>query len=87
MMYSTCIASGGYANLNTVSYDDSSTVNNRSWRIRNRLPSSRKICVFNGNDLVSSLYVEVYSSSVLWNSALPDDQASSWYTQSSGGNC
>jgi hypothetical protein len=77
----------GYQNLNNFTYGDSTNVNNRSWRIRNRLANNRKICVFNGFDLNNSLYVEVYSSTVYWNAALPDDQASSWYLQASLGTC
>lgn len=89
MMYSSYIAGNdtNYENLNSRSYDDSSTVNNRSWRIRNRLASSRKICVYDGFDLNNSLYVEVYSTTVYWDAGLPDDQASSWHTTSQLGNC
>lgn len=88
MMGSSYIATGGtYENLSGRSYDNGTNVNNKSWRIRNRLASSRKICVFDNADLQSSLYVELYSTTISWNSALPDDLASSWYTQTSTGNC
>jgi hypothetical protein len=88
MMASSYIAtSPNYENLTGRSCDDGTNVNNKSWRIRNWLPSSRKICVFDNNDLQSSLYVELYSTSIAWNSSLPDDLASSWYTQPLTGNC
>lgn len=86
-MYGFSTSGTGYQNLNNFTYGDTTIVNNRSWRIRNRLANNRKICVYNGFNLLNISHVEIYSSTIAWNDALPDDNASSWYLQASNANC
>ena len=52
-------------------------MNDKSWRIRNRLASNRKMCI----------YTNINSSTIKWNAALPDDQASSVMFVASNANC
>ena len=87
LMYGFTLSDYTYVNLPNFAYETGLNMNDKSWRIRNRLASNRKMCVYTNIDYSSILYVEIYSSTIKWNAALPDDQASSVMFVASNANC